>query len=167
MKKTAVLAVMLSSLTSFGFCQAAHHRSATSKPLTLSNWIRHAGLHYIDLIDELDQTRDIKDEDERRHAQEQYAKFLDDAEADLAIDAHGNDLVFLDGILKKIRELENAVILDSPHQIDRQVRFEARIDRVISCQSDAKESIRTGILEKAELDGCAAPFVVPPSGSPL
>jgi hypothetical protein len=160
MKQVAVLVAML-LLTTAGVGQSRH--SAHAETPMISSWMRHAGVHYLDLIDEMVHTRAIKDSSERDRAQAMYGKFLDDEEVSLTIDAKGFDRIFLDGMLKQLRaHLDNLIL--TPPSIYRV--YEARVARFVDCESDTKEAITSGQLTKSALEGCAAPFILP-SAAPV
>jgi len=118
---------------------------APTGPITLSSWIRHVALHYLDLVEKCAAANDSEKHD-------LYGKFLDDQEKSLNIDTQGPDRVFVEEVLKQVRRLgearyidDNCVYLRRTH--DGRIAcagYSASARYYASCKAVTEEMINTG-----------------------
>ncbi len=103
-----------SALTLSGFAQSRNApQKAVAAQLVISDWARHAGLHYLDLLDNnfkahSDFLQGSADSDGS------YGKLLDDEEKSLNIDARGGDRVFV-SFLVTLRSLAFSYMREATH----------------------------------------------------
>jgi hypothetical protein len=129
------------------------------RPIALSDWIRHVGLHYLDLVGKtLDPTLSSEE-----HTQ--YNRFLDDEEASLNIDARGADRLFVESVLKQVRKLSVDFIGARAYRDEKPDAYERRLKRLASCKATADVAISDGTLQPKDVDECTAATVpyVPPA----
>lgn len=121
-------------------------KTPTPKPIVLSGWMRHAGTHYLDLVEHVMQNSDDS---------QLYAKFLSDEKTSIKIDASGDDLYFFEVALESVRSLEDSTLALS-HSRNYSRSKELRLYDTLyrQCRNKAESIIRSGTMSPDQFDDC-------------
>lgn len=157
MKKIVVLVVMLLSLVTLGFDQTK--KTARFKPIVLTDWMRHVGLHYVELVSKEycpdEWNRPPCTSFDNFHDQKLYGGFVDDMDAQLNIDAHGSDRVFWKQILQRMRQLMFLTALEENHYGPNQTdKFRENFGYYNSCKDGAEQAIESGTFSQLTMTFC-------------